>query len=187
MCSSCSSGAKGYWGLLWLSRKVDPLGIMQEMKILWRWPTQPLGPHILAVDCSLLLSAQLCYLLCSASFSSFFCSAQGPSFLRLSPYCGKFRAQALCVGFTPKQTKESSDWYLPTPTETNPQHRVTIEKYAILIMRNRKKTNNGRSRTWCKEKLQGLGNLKNGHRWINGNKRTNKKLVLGKIGNTSWN
>ena len=42
----------------------------------------------------------------------------------------KSHAQALCVGFVPKQTKESFDWHslTPTPTETNAPIVPQIEK-----------------------------------------------------------
>ena len=54
-----------------------------------------------------------------------FCSGTLP-FLIFFQSCRKSRVQTLCVGFTPEQTKESSDWYSPTPTETNAQHRATV-------------------------------------------------------------
>ena len=47
------------------------------------------------------------------------------------------RAQALCVGFAPKQTKESSGWPLPTPTETNATHHVTAISGTTSLCANR--------------------------------------------------
>ena len=45
----------------------------------------------------------------------------------------KSLAQALYVGFMPKQTKESSDWHSPTPIETNAQHQATYIYIYIYI------------------------------------------------------
>ena len=38
--------------------------------------------------------------------------------------------QALCVGFMPKQTKESSDKHLSTRTEMNATHHVTPQSFS---------------------------------------------------------
>ena len=61
------------------------------------------------------------YLLCSASFSWLWDITS----LFLFRSRGKSHAKALCVGLTPKQTRESSDWYSPAPTEMNANHRIT--------------------------------------------------------------
>ena len=94
---------------------------------LSRWPTRPLCPQVLAVTFflltvgfpRLLLIAISCRLVSSVQlwdFSSLFLFR--PRNISL--------AQALCVGFAQKKKKESSDWYLPTPTETNATHRITM-------------------------------------------------------------
>ena len=44
------------------------------------------------------------------------------------------RAQALCVGFAQKQTKESSDWHSPTPTDMNTTHRATLVAKVVRSM-----------------------------------------------------
>ena len=45
---------------------------------------------------------------------------------------GRYYVLDLCVGFAPKQTKESSDRHLPTLTEMNATHRVT-SCHALLL------------------------------------------------------
>ena len=37
------------------------------------------------------------------------------------------------MGFAPKQTKESSDWHLRTPTEMNATHRVTPQRSLRMV------------------------------------------------------
>ena len=69
-------------------------------------------------DCSHLSSALLCLLLCSASF----CSLRNLPSLVLFQSRGKSRAQALCVGFTPKQTKGSFDLHPRQHTQRNKCH-----------------------------------------------------------------
>ena len=88
--------------------------------IFSRWPT---WPHILIVgfpdfcwllspvNCRVLSTSLFCLLLCPLLFWDL------PS-LVLFWSRGKSHAQSLCVGFAPKETKESSDWHLPTPTST---------------------------------------------------------------------
>ena len=46
-----------------------PQSNQKRWLILSHWPTQHLSPQVLAVACSLLLTALFCWLLCSASFS----------------------------------------------------------------------------------------------------------------------
>ena len=50
---------------------------------------------------------------------------------------GRSRAQALCVGFAPKQTKGYSDWHLPTPISTKRMptscHCVLLYNYAHIL------------------------------------------------------
>ena len=65
--------------------------------------------------------------------SSLFCSVT-LLFLVFFRSHRKFRAQALCVGFAPKQTKESSDWRSPTPIERMPTlvlHKDQYQQYYI--------------------------------------------------------
>ena len=66
-----------------------------------------------SVDCSLLLTAFFSLLL-----SSVHCPGTLP-FLVFFRSRRKSRAQALCVGFAPKQTQESSDWH-PHPQKRMP-------------------------------------------------------------------
>ena len=86
--------------------------------------------------------SDFCWLLCSLLLTGLFSSADSSvrstslvasfswlwnlPFLVLFRSRGKFRAQAPCVGFTPKKTKECSEWHLPTPTETNTTNRVPL-------------------------------------------------------------
>ena len=97
--------------------------------ILSRWPTQPLSPHILAVtfldrqlpptsvDCPV-LSTGLCFqLLCSASFSWLVWDL--PSFVPFRSN-GKSRAQALCMSFVPKHTRNLLSGTYPHPQKWMP-------------------------------------------------------------------
>ena len=82
-------------------------------------------PFFCPLVCSVLSAALFTPLLCSVSCcllsSVFFWSR------------GKSRAQALCVGFAPKQTKGFL-WLAPTPTETNATHCVTAKKKNLCSM-----------------------------------------------------
>ena len=65
-----------------------PPSHLERWLILSYWPTRPLGPHIRAVTCSVLLTVLFCPLFCSASFSWL-----PPSFPSLGPclpstFCG---------------------------------------------------------------------------------------------------
>ena len=77
-----------------------------------------------------LLTALSCWLPCSVDCYWLLSSVQFWDLPSLVFFwsCGKSRARALCVGFSPKQTKESSDWHslTPTPTETNVRYRATL-------------------------------------------------------------
>ena len=80
------------------------------------------------LPCSHLLMGYFSWLLCSAD-----CLWDLPSFVIFRSR-GRPRAQALCVRFAPKQTKEFFDRHLRTPTKMNAQHRVVIS-YKELICR----------------------------------------------------
>ena len=69
---------------------------------------------------SRLLSPADCPVLFNSLFCLHLCSPWDFPSLVLFQSRGKSRTQALCVGFVWKQTKESSDWHLPTPTPTQP-------------------------------------------------------------------
>ena len=58
--------------------------------------------------------------------TSLFCL--GPSFPRPLPVSWEISRASSCCGFAPKETKESSDWHLPTPTEMNATRRVPMYK-----------------------------------------------------------
>ena len=91
-----------------------PQSHQQRWLILSRWPTRPLSLHALASG-SLLLTALFSRLTYSVDwfllFPASFCSLWDLPFLVFFRPRGKSRAQALCVGFAPKQTKGSSDWH----------------------------------------------------------------------------
>ena len=109
------------------------------------WLSQHLRPHIPAVACSLLVTALFCPLLCFASFSWLSAS---PNFCQLPcslPWslllwdvsslvlfrsCGRSRTQSLCVGFTPKQTKGSSDLH------SYPHNKCPISCHNSIYMQN---------------------------------------------------
>ena len=67
-------------------------------------------------------------LFCSLSPSLF-----SETFVLFRSY-GRSRTQALCVGFTPKQTKGSSDWHPHTPTQRMPNIMSQAwEEFKIFI------------------------------------------------------
>ena len=100
------------------TRTKSPHSYQERWLIFLRSPTRPLGPQVPAprsAGAFLWLSP---FPDCPKSLSSVDWSGTLP-FLVFFQSRRKSRAQALCVGFAPKQTKESSDWRSPTTTETN--------------------------------------------------------------------
>ena len=94
------------------------------------WLSSLLCFHLLTASFCQLCPSLDCYLkptvlFCSLLLTHFFCLLSGlhsflPSFLPSFTHFrsrGRSRAQALCVGFVPKQTKGFSDWHLHTPTQ----------------------------------------------------------------------
>ena len=105
------------------------------------WSTRHLHRSFSTVSFPRLLSTSLFYFLvltASVLSTGLFCSLLLTPLLDL-PSLVLFRsrrrshAQALCVGFVPKQTKKSSDWHLPTPTEMNATHRVTKLSISFFV------------------------------------------------------
>ena len=111
VCDTFLTFCKLSWACI---RAKFPQSHQESWFILSRWPTRPLSPQALApvffywlpcsasfVDWFLLLSAFFCRLLPSEILPSLF----------LFRSRGRSCAQALCVGFAPKQIKGSSDWH----------------------------------------------------------------------------
>ena len=94
-----------------------------------RWPTRPLGSLVLAVAflwpsasfdfCRQLSPADCLGLFYPVLSTALVCPVTLPPLVFFRSR-GKSRAQALCVGFAPKQTKGSSGWH-PHP---HPQKRI---------------------------------------------------------------
>ena len=89
--------------------------------------THPSSHLLLPVDCPVLSFSLDCFFF-SVLLSAFFCSGTFCSalcfllfwdlpFLVFFRSRGRSHAQALCVGFAPKQTKGSSEWHSPKPTQ----------------------------------------------------------------------
>ena len=74
-------------------------------------------PLLLTLFCRLLSSVDCPVLSCSLLLSAFFCLLVSWEISRTSP----------CVGFAPKQTKGSSDWHLPAPSQRMPDIVSQIE------------------------------------------------------------
>ena len=83
--------------------------------------TGPTDPSSLLSNC---LTDRHLYPTVADCFSLVDCPGTLP-FLIFFQSCRKSCAQALCVGLAPEQTKESSEWHSPTPTETNATHHAT--------------------------------------------------------------
>ena len=84
----------------------------QECRLIFsRWPIQDLRPHILAVTCSLLLTALFYPLLCSASFGF----AWDLAFSRPLKVSWEISHASPLCGFRAK-----TDWHLPIPTQQMP-------------------------------------------------------------------
>ena len=104
-----------------------PQSHQERWLILSSWPTWPLAPHVLAVTfhwpsaspdfCRLLFPADCPVLSTALVCSALFCCLSSSVFFQSR---GRSRAQALCVGLEPKQTKRSSYWHTPT----HPQKRM---------------------------------------------------------------
>ena len=103
-----------------------PSGTLTHPLPLANSASDPIGPScrlLSPADYPILLTSLFCLLLLTL----------GPSFPRPLWSRWKSRAQALCVCFVPKQTKESSDWHLPTPEEMNANHRVTYIRVSLSV------------------------------------------------------
>ena len=119
---------------LWASMSVysseiptRPPGMLTHPLTLANLASESTGPS----SCSLLPTALFCLPLSTASF----CSAWDLPSLVLFWSRGKYHAQALCVGFTPKQAKRSSDWH-PQKQMSNimPHTHTYIYIYIVWIV-----------------------------------------------------
>ena len=95
------------WACTWTK---FPHSYQECWLILLRWLTELLGPQVPTPHCS---CPPLSHHSLTVANSFLFCSGTLPFFIFFQS-CRKSHTQALSVGFTPKQTKESPTERMPT-------------------------------------------------------------------------